>query len=200
MRSSLLALAVVAVFSGQAAAQSAGNWDGFYAGVHGGFAGAYFNNDIPLFAGPTGEAGSFIGGGQIGYNWRADGFVLGAEVDASLLHLEGSSVFGTFEEDFMATARLRAGAVVDEAVLVYVTGGIAGTHKTGQFPGLSEGDAFVAGLTVGGGIEAMLGESWSARIEYLYVSVPDDRVRSGGFPIVGGSDNHIVRAGINLHF
>ena len=200
MMRSLFALAAMTIVAGPAAAQSLDLWDGPYAGVHGGFAGGYFNNDIPTFAGPTGDASSFIGGGHIGYNWQSDGFILGAEVDASLMELKGSSVFGTFKEDFMGTARLRAGAVIDETFLLYATGGLATTHKTGRFPGFSEGDAFTLGLTVGGGIEAMLGDNWSTRIEYLYVNVPDDKVRSGGTPIVGGSDNHIVRAGVNVHF
>jgi outer membrane immunogenic protein len=128
-----------------------------------------------------------------------DGFVLGAEVDASYIDLEAKGTAGGFHEDFMATARLRAGATLDR-YLFYITGGVAGTDKSARMANLFSDSEFVLGFTGGAGIEAMCGDNWSARIEYLYVNVPDDNLNSGGVTIVGGSDNHIVRAGLNWNF
>lgn len=91
-----------------------------------------------------GRRSGVIGGGQIGYNWQVQQFVLGVEADAVGTGLNGSSgsasrTFGapifappvtqTVTIDFghidwMATFRGRAGVTVDRA-LFYVTGGAA---------------------------------------------------------------------------
>ncbi|WP_283806779.1 outer membrane beta-barrel protein [Bradyrhizobium sp. Y36] len=91
-----------------------------------------------------GSHSGVIGGGQIGYNWQVQQFVLGVEADAVGTGLNGSSgsasrTFGapTFAPavtqtvtvdfghiDWMATFRGRAGVTVDRA-LFYVTGGAA---------------------------------------------------------------------------
>lgn len=192
-------LGALVAWASPASAQGDVDWSGFYFGAHAGFAGAFFNNEVPAFPGPTDEAGSFMGGGHAGYNWQSDAVVFGAEFDASLVDLEGDSAAGRFQEDFMTTARLRAGAAFGD-YLVFLTAGLAGTGKEANLAGLPTDSEFVLGVTGGGGIERMMGESWSARLEYLYVNVPDDTLTSGGTSIVGGSDNHIVRAGLNFHF
>jgi outer membrane immunogenic protein len=143
------------------------SWTGFYIGANVG--GAWTNNNGgsdfgPLFppfivlppavAIPTvipgqldvlgggGRRSGVIGGGQIGYNWQVNQFVLGVEADAVGSGLKGSSasasrtigapifavpVTQTVTVDFghvewMASFRGRAGFAVNQA-LFYVTGG-----------------------------------------------------------------------------
>jgi len=187
------------VWIAPASAESDIDWSGFYFGPHAGFASALFNNEVPLFPGPTDTAAGFIGGAQLGYNWQSDSIVFGGEFDLSLINLEGDSAAGNFSEDFMSTARLRAGGAFDR-YLVYVTAGLAGTSKEANLTGLPSDSAFVVGVTGGFGVDMMIDQSWSARLEYLYVSVPDDTLSSGGNSIVGGSDNHFIRAGLNYRF
>ena len=175
------------------------DWSGIYFGAHAGFAGALFNNEVPAIPGPTGEAASFMGGAQIGYNWQSDSIVIGAELDASLVDLEGDSAAGSFQEDFMTTARLRAGLSWGD-YLVFISAGLAGTGKEANLTGLPSDSAFVVGVAGGAGVEMAFSDGWSARLEYLYVSVPDDTLSSGGASIVGGSDNHFIRAGLNYRF
>lgn len=182
-----------------AVAQDNIDWSGLYFGPHAGLAGALFTNEVPVFPGPTGSAAGFIGGAQLGYNWQSDSIVFGAEFDASLINLDGDSAAGSFREDFMSTARLRGGRTFGR-YLFYLTAGLAGTGKEAGLTGLPSDSAFVVGVTGGFGVDMMMGESWSARLEYLYVNVPDDALNSGGASIVGGSDNHFVRAGLNYHF
>jgi len=94
--------------------------------------------------GGGGRQSGVIGGGQIGYNWQVNQFVLGVEADAQGSGLKGSSAsatrsFGppillatvtqTVNVDFghvewMASFRGRAGFAVNQA-LFYVTGGAA---------------------------------------------------------------------------
>src|SRR5882757_5342913 len=143
------------------------SWTGFYIGANVG--GAWTGNNggsdfAPLFppfivlppavAIPTvipgqlaslvgdGRRSGVIGGGQIGYNWQVNQFVLGVEADAVGTGLKGSSatasrtigapifavpVTQTVTVDFghvewMASFRGRAGFAVNQA-LFYVTGG-----------------------------------------------------------------------------
>jgi outer membrane immunogenic protein len=144
-------------------------WTGFYVGanVGGGWTGNNGGSDFaPLFppfivlppavAIPTvipgqldvlaggGRRSGVIGGGQIGYNWQVNQFVLGVEADAVGSGLKGSTasasrtigapifavpVTQTVTVDFghvewMASFRGRAGFAVNQA-LFYVTGGAA---------------------------------------------------------------------------
>ena len=58
------------------------------------------------------------------------------------------------------------------------------------------------GLAVGGGIEAMLAQNWSAKAEYLYLNLPSvtttDLVTGAGYS--WNNSAHIVRVGANYHF
>jgi outer membrane immunogenic protein len=145
------------------------SWTGFYIGANVG--GAWTNNNGgsdfgPLFppfivlapqaAIPTlipgqldvlgggGRRDGVIGGGQVGYNWQVNQFVLGVEADAVGTGLNGSSASATRSFgppillatvnqtvtvdfgriDWMASFRGRAGFAVNQA-LFYVTGGAA---------------------------------------------------------------------------
>ena len=145
------------------------SWTGFYIGANAGGAWTpnYGNTDFgPVFPGfivlapqaaiPTvfpgqlatlnggGSKSGFIGGGQIGYNWQVNQFVLGVEADAVGTDLKGSTASGsrtfgppiilapvtqTVTVDFghvewMASFRGRAGFAWDRA-LFYATGGAA---------------------------------------------------------------------------
>ncbi len=176
------------------------SWTGFYAGGHLGYAGGEFSNSIPASAGPTGDAGSLMGGAQVGYNHQFGGpWVVGAEADFSLFDIKGSSAAGSFTEDWMATLRLRAGYAFSR-YLAYATAGVAFTHAEATRTGFGSGDSTIAGFTAGAGLEGKINERWSARLEYLYVSVPKERITTGGTTVVGGSDNHLARFGINYHF
>ncbi|AXS39118.1 outer membrane beta-barrel protein [Breoghania sp. L-A4] len=175
-------------------------WTGLYAGGHIGYGRANFSNDIPASAGPTGYSGSVIGGAQLGYNHQFSGnWVVGAEADFSLLDIKGSAAPGSFTEDWMATARLRAGYAFSR-YLAYATAGIAFTHAVAKRTGFGSGDSIITGFTAGAGLEGKINERWSARLEYLYVGVPKETINAGGVNVVGGSNNHIARFGINYHF
>jgi outer membrane immunogenic protein len=106
----------------------------------------------------TGRSSGVIGGGQVGYNWQVNQFVLGVEADAVGTGLKGSTasasrtigapifavpVTQTVTVDFghiewMATFRGRAGLAVDRA-LFYVTGGAAVAGISGSTTTLING-------------------------------------------------------------
>src|SRR3979409_2554276 len=152
------------------------SWTGFYIGANVGGAGSVNNGgsvSAPLFPPfivlppavpiPTvipgqldvlaggGRRSGVIGGGQIGYNWQVNQFVLGVEADAVGTGLNGSSasasrtigppifavpVTQTVTVDFghvewMASFRGRAGFAVNQA-LFYVPGGAAVAEFAGS--------------------------------------------------------------------
>ena len=81
---------------------------------------------------------SFVGGGQIGYNWQVNNFLLGVEGDASWTRVRAGSTFAvpdpfltqtlngttTAQIDWTASLRARVGVTFDR-VLLYATGGAA---------------------------------------------------------------------------
>ncbi|MGB8397871.1 outer membrane protein [Bradyrhizobium sp.] len=120
--------------------------------------------------------------------------------------------------EWFGTARLRGGVLVSPRVLLYATGGLAyGEIKTsGTLSGFNGNGGGVAitgsssdtriGWTVGAGIEGMLTQNWTAKLEYLYMDL--GRYDSANFVLPGlvgarvSSDftDHILRAGINYKF
>ena len=179
---------------------AAHDWSGLYFGVHvGGVFTADFDNNVPANPGPEGDAGGPIGGAQVGYNHQIGQWVFGIEGDFSAMDLKATSAGGRFEEDFMATARLRGGFAWDR-FLAYATAGAAFTHVEARLTGASADDDVAVGPTAGLGVEAILLPSVSLKAEYLFVHVPEQSLTSGGLTIVGGSDNHIARVGANIQF
>jgi len=79
------------------------NWPGLYVGAHGGWG---FGHDL--------LQDRFVVGGQVGYNWQFNQFLLGVEGDGSFVDWGGVEAVGT--------ARLRGGWAIDR-FLLYATGG-----------------------------------------------------------------------------
>ena len=119
----------------------ANSWTGFYFGGHVGYG----------FA----EEDGFVVGGQLGYNWQFNQFVVGAEADASWAD------FG--EADSLSSIRLRAGIPIDR-LLVYGTAGAAFQ----DFEDMS----WVAGA----GVEYAITDQLSAGLEYLHYDFDDANV------------------------
>jgi outer membrane immunogenic protein len=174
-------------------------WSGLYAGVHLGGAGGSFNNHVPTVAGPINEGGGVMGGGQVGYNWQINQLVFGIEADISGIDISASTAPNSFNEDWMATVRGRAGYAWDR-YLAYATLGVGFTHVEVQ-NAVGSADKVQAGVAVGVGLEAVLwSPQWRGRIEYLYVDVPTDSYFIGAARFDGGSDNHIGRVALNYRF
>ena len=137
----------------------------------------------------------FIAGEQIGFNWQSGWLVLGPEVDAGYMNLDGrgieagvpSDTFGESRSDFYATFRGRVGVALN-CWLFYATGGGIGVNEHvrvvdniiagGVNGGPDTIDAsrrdFDWGYTVGGGVERMFdfwGRRWSLKVEYLYFNL-----------------------------
>jgi outer membrane immunogenic protein len=175
-------------------------WTGFYVGVN---AGVGFNSsddelvfgDGTVLTGDSDDDASFIGGGQIGYNYQFGSFVVGVEGDlqwadfgSTTYALPGGGTFTVDSDDWFGTVRARAGVAFDRA-LIYATGGFVFTDNRN-------------GWTVGGGLEYAFTNNLSAKIEGLYVNLEDDDITLPGGVVAntGDTDFGVVRAGLNYRF
>lgn len=199
------------------------DWSGSYAGANFGYGWGDTTPDVEF--GGTREFqpldyDGIVFGGQFGHNWQANSFVFGIEVDGSISDISGfaqgaarpcSAIGCTASVDAFMTARGRLGFAVDR-LMPFVTGGLAVGRVTGTFdsPGLAcscSVDDTLVGWTVGGGVEYAIDDTWSAKIEYLYVNLgtasisgdntlappPGDGVGTGDY------DFSVVRVGINFN-
>nr|WP_287335715.1 outer membrane beta-barrel protein [Mesorhizobium sp.] len=159
-------------------------WTGFYVGANVGYSSGDFDHPIygdPIFLDPISDVlesdgDGVTGGVQIGYNWQVNSFVLGVEAD-----IQAASVDGTFRHsdsfflnqvlfidtaintklDWFGTARLRAGYVPTERLMIYGTGGFAfgETTSSARFDG--EG-AFGGSFSADGESKSTTRTGWAA--------------------------------------
>jgi outer membrane immunogenic protein len=144
------------------------SWTGWYVGLNAGYAWSdHTSTDVvgtPNFASglngapqglagavagattsiPVGNAGGFIGGGQVGYNYQFKNVVAGLEADIQGLFGIGSgatantvpfpgfpplvintSITGAKSVDWLGTVRGRLGVTITPTILAYATGGLA---------------------------------------------------------------------------
>ncbi|MHA6296949.1 outer membrane protein [Devosia sp. CAU 1758] len=182
-------------------------WNGFYAGVSGGYGWGTTINSPALPGGVTdNNSGGWSLGAQAGYNMDMGGFILGGEADLQWANIGYAEPIagGTFEArtDFYGTLRARAGVPIGQ-VMPYATLGVAYGRGTAQ-----ENTGVVVwqsanhiGWTAGLGLEAQATANLSFKAEYLYVDL--GKQTYAGLP-VGNRDItqrfSVVRAGVNYKF
>jgi outer membrane immunogenic protein len=192
------------------------SWTGFYIGGNAGYGWGRSDLDTTA-AGPTYPPGyfaatslpainaagqgsvdphSFVGGGQLGYNWQTGSIVAGLEADFDYFRMNASrAVSGIYpccianspftlaqsvSTNWLFTARPRLGWAVNNW-LFYATGGVAVTDLSSSqsftdayLSTINAGESFSAsstraGWVAGAGIEYGVSRNWSLRAEYLHV-------------------------------
>jgi outer membrane immunogenic protein len=190
---------------------------------------------------PTGNGAGFFGGGQIGYNLQLSSlWVVGIEADIQDKTGTSNGVFGnssvvvgvpvgsglaaSASTDWLGTVRGRVGVLLAPTWLAYFTGGLAygdasaatavAQSGTNGFTGAGAGGVSGSrvGYTLGGGVEWMFAQHWSAKAEYLFYDLGTTNfsytATSGFFltPVYQTLTNsvrfegNIARVGVNYHF
>ena len=191
---------------------------------------------------PVGSASGFIGGGQVGYNQQFANFVTGLEADIQGIAASGgnagsgatttvvvsvpvtSTQTASMETKYLGTVRGRLGFLATPTLLVYGTGGLAyggvnatsslSQNGTNGFVGNASGTLSDtrAGWALGGGLEWMFAQKWSAKFEYFhydlgtasFVSSPSSTLFATPVYQSLTSSAHfygdVIRAGANFHF
>lgn len=198
-----LTIAATAMATTQAAAQQASPaWNGFYAGLN---AGGMFGDTSGSFAGPGGFSGAgsgFAGGAQAGYNYLLGPVVLGGEIDFQgstyTASVNGGGNFGPFSTTertpWFSTMRARLGYPVG-TVMPYLTGGAVWGQRSIDGPISATANYWT--WTAGGGIEGLVAERVSMKLEYLYMGTPSTSLLPGSNET---TNNNLIRVGVNYHF
>lgn len=163
------------------------NWGGVYAGLN--------------LGGGFGDVSGVIVGGQLGYNWQVGQLVFSVETDLQWSGQDDAGTIAGFaatqDLDWFGTFRGRIGYVVFDRWLPYFTGGLAYGARQVTVGGVSASDTNV-GWTIGVGVDYAINQWWSARLEYLHVSLDGFSTTVGTTPVnVGKLDNDIIRAAFN---
>ncbi|WMT72149.1 outer membrane beta-barrel protein [Bradyrhizobium sp. Ash2021] len=190
------------------------NWTGFYFGGHigGAFSG---NNDFNGLVSSDNNNVQFLGGVQVGADYQfAPNWVFGIEGQYSWLASNNSSAI--FPGGFAFTNDQRAIASVTGRIgytwgpaLLYAKGGYAyaDNRETLASAGVPVGFALDRdhrnGFTVGAGLEYMLAQNWSAKVEYQFYDFDSSRFTTPVALVPFGSfrnEEHTVKAGLNYRF
>ncbi len=170
----------------------------------------------------VGNQGGVVGGGQVGYNFQFNQFLIGAETDFQGTSLSGggnNTPLTLFPSPFttngflspigaitganvslpwFGTVRGRVGYLITPTLLLYGTAGFA----YGQVDAFGFNNTRT-GWTAGGGVEWLFAPHWSAKLEYLYVDLSSNGT-TGTFGWTWGQNFHpelnVVRVGVNYHF
>ncbi len=197
------------------------SWTGLYIGAN--IGGAWSQGsitDVVTGANLTSDSNGFIGGGQIGYNWQINRWVLGVEwdIDGTTISKTSNLVvtpIGTLQAsantDWISTLTGRIGYGWDNWLFYFKGGGAwVQNSATLTFTNLAGATASVgatnnnSGWTVGLGGEWAFAPQWSAKLEYDWVGL-NNWSPSTSSVIVNDRLNisrniQMFKAGINYRF
>lgn len=202
------------------------NWTGFYVGGHLGAAWSHLTmTDVGLggvaFA-AAGTAGqnftnsntAFVGGGQIGYNYQINQWVLGLEGDLGWMGLHGSTLDpGTGSNTMVGINGGLYGDITGrvgwafDRTLIYAKGGWAfynGKESLSTLAAFTVGSSVstFSGWTLGGGVECMFAPNWSAKVEYQHFDFGNQTftLTPAGWPFREALTADTIKLGVNYLF
>ena len=193
------------------------NWTGFYLGINGGY-GTGNSNWSDGSVGTTGSfpTSDFLIGGTVGANYQVGQYVFGIEGDGDWTNLQGNSgaTCGAIlpppggcqtQSQWLATVRGRVGYAFDRVLLYGTAGAAIGNIQAGLNPPSTFDNSVEVGWTAGAGLEFALAQNWTAKVEYLFVDLPNGSCTTvdscgGAAGSIVSFNESIVRAGVNFRF
>ncbi len=186
-----------------APAYIASPWDGLYIGGNVGYGETSFEETLSVRGGSASvseHANGVVGGVQVGYNKQYGTFVLGLETDFDLTSIKKTDAFGvTTKLPWFGTTRGRVGYLLNPALLLYATGGVAYGRVEQSVPGASVKTPGV-GWAAGAGIQYALTPQWSIGAEYLHIDLDLGSANAGGVSLETKAKTDLGRATLNYKF
>lgn len=162
------------------------NWTGFYIGAN--IGAGWSRADISGSNGNglgTNTDATFIGGGQMGYNWQINNWVLGIEGTLDGIASNGktsnnvvigaNTYNGSVSANWTSTLAARLGFAIDN-VLIYGKGGGGWVGWDGTVNWVNNGTSVSGSKSQGGwmagvGAEWAFSRNWTAKVEYNYLGL-----------------------------
>ena len=176
------------------------SWSGLYIGAHVGY--SWSDVDWQDSLGPGSHSGDgALAGAQIGYNFQSGKFVFGLEADMSGAWVDGGTACCGHEFNWLASVRGRAGVAFNgNRTLLYATGGAAWADVDYTAAGAGSFSNTHFGWVAGGGIEHMLTQNVSARVEYLHYDFDEATGSVAALSPTVEPNLDTVRFGLNMKF
>lgn len=175
-------------------AAPANNWTGFYLGVLGGYGWATADTDA---VGDI-DANGFDIGGYGGANWQWGNFVVGAEGDILFPWRDETNGGIKADQGLNGSLRARAGIALDR-FLLYGTAGLAGTDlELSSAAGKDNQDLW--GWTAGAGVEGLITDNITARVEYRFTDYGSENFNLGGVGVESGLTTNTIHGGVGIKF
>lgn len=174
-------------------AAPAGNWSGAYVG-------GAVTYDFGRFTGSDDRDAKALGGSVYGgYNMQNGQIVYGGEADIGYAGEDGNAGAGyKGTQGVNGSIRGRVGYDMNP-FLVYGTAGLAVTNN--ELKSATDSDErLAAGYTVGAGVEAMVTDNITARVEYRYSDYQKRDFDLDGATVTKGFDDHSVKVGMGVKF
>ncbi|MDD7909738.1 MULTISPECIES: outer membrane protein [Pseudovibrio] len=174
------------------------DWSGAYVGASAGYAHLRGQDRFDSSSGYDGA----VGGLYAGYNYVYQDVFIGAEIEGNLWGFSGHSSSGLdLDSDYLLAAKVRAG-IIWEYILAYVDAGVATSRISAENPNFGGGSDSnqMTGWMVGGGVEAMVADNLSLRLDYQHIDFGSDTFRIGSTSFSEDVTSDIVRIGITYHF
>jgi outer membrane immunogenic protein len=191
-------------------------WGSAYLGINGGFGVGSSQWTLGGVPSSVFNTDGFLFGGTVGFNYPVSEILFGFEGDVDWSSLNGSAAGCAARaggaaaacetmNNFLGTARARAGYAADRT-LIYVTAGAAfGNVQTGLNPPATFDSATRLGWAAGAGVEYAFWGNWSAKAEYLFVdfgttscTTPANCGSATGASVV--LTENLIRGGFNYRF
>ncbi|MEN9894991.1 MAG: hypothetical protein RIR97_843 [Pseudomonadota bacterium] len=139
-------------------------------------------------------------GGQLygGYNMQDGQIVYGAEADVGYSGNHSSDGTVKTTQGINGSVRGRVGYDLSPA-LVYGTAGVAATRLKASDATSGESKTAI-GWTAGAGVEALVTDSITARVEYRYTDYANSNFKLTSGTVSRGYDEHSVKVGLGVKF
>jgi outer membrane immunogenic protein len=200
------------------------NWTGVYIGLNGG----YGWNSWEDGSGDTFKGNGFLGGGEAGFNYQINQFVIGFEGDIDWSGMKwsqtqsanfsgfGNSFTGTLsnKDQWLSTFAARFGVAADRA-LFYGKAGGAWAQESWDLTVTNSGGSSATGTNtfnrlgwmVGAGLEYAVTENVTLKAEYNYIDFGTDNetltgggLTSAGLIVPSKLTMSVVKVGLNVLF